>query len=172
MTISHIPRVLVLSLVAVTLFAANQSKGEGEAHLDIVLKDHINHDWSNELVTYRLTFGPGECHKSFVELVGPQGSIPFQLSDVQEDDKGFVASARTSFSHRASRSRDVRMSQVRCTSFRCLDAARAQRSAPVKCLRRPALDDPFPSLGRRRESGQVEGSLWSRRKEKVQTCAD
>jgi len=40
----------------------------------ILLKDHINHAWSNELLTYRLEFAPGTCHPSSVRLDGPRAS--------------------------------------------------------------------------------------------------
>ena len=94
MMFSRIPRVLVLFFLAVTLCAPNQSNGEGEAHLDIVLKDHINHEWSNELLGYDVTFDPGTCHLSTLELTAPEGALPFQLSDVQADGNDFVTSAR------------------------------------------------------------------------------
>ena len=97
MTISHIPRVLLSFLLAVTLFAPNQSHGEGEAHLDIVLKDHINHEWSHELLSYDVTFDAGTCHLSTLELSGPEGALPVQLSGVQADGGGFVTAAQLWF---------------------------------------------------------------------------
>ena len=67
------------------------------AEKTIRLKDHINHEWSNELVTYSLTFEPGTCHASSIALLGPDGPVPFQLSEVKKDKQRFVTSGRLSF---------------------------------------------------------------------------
>ena len=64
---------------------------------EIRLADYINHSWANELIAYPLTFEPGACHESSVELVGPDGPAAFQLSDEKADRDGFLTSARLSF---------------------------------------------------------------------------
>jgi len=83
-----LPVILMLAAAVGTAFGGEQT---------IRLKDYINHAWSNELVTYQLTFKAGECRRSSIELVGPGGPAPFQLSEVKEDGRGFVNSARLSF---------------------------------------------------------------------------
>lgn len=50
------------------------------AERTIRLKDHINHEWSSELVNYDLVFEPGTCHISTMTLEGPAGPVAFQLS--------------------------------------------------------------------------------------------
>lgn len=61
------------------------------------LKDHINREWSNELVNYELAFEPGTCHVSSLALEGPEGPVTFQLSNAKNDDGGTLISARLSF---------------------------------------------------------------------------
>ena len=61
------------------------------------LCDYINHRWTNELVTYPLDFKPGTCRESSISLIGPDGPILFQLSDVKYYAGDFIQSARISF---------------------------------------------------------------------------
>ena len=84
---------IALTLTLTCVLAASAQ----ETTKTIRLTDHINHAWSNELLTYSLAFEPGECHPSTVELEGPEGPLPCQLSDVVTDDAGFATSAQLSF---------------------------------------------------------------------------
>ena len=70
------------------------SSAAWSAEKKIHLRDYINHKWTHELVTYTLAFEPGTCHKSSIAVFGPEGRIPFQLSDVRQYKDGFARSAR------------------------------------------------------------------------------
>jgi hypothetical protein len=84
---------MTLTLALTCVLAASAQ----ETRKTLRLKDHINHAWSDELLTYTLTFEPGECHPSSVELEGPEGPLPCQLSDLVTDAAGFATSAQLSF---------------------------------------------------------------------------
>ena len=49
----------------------------------IVLKEHVNRRWTNELLSYRFEAPEGACHVDSVSLRGPEGPKPVQLSDVE-----------------------------------------------------------------------------------------
>jgi len=48
----------------------------------IVLRDHIERQWKNELVTYPFEAEKGQCHPDSIRLVGPKGPVPVQVTDV------------------------------------------------------------------------------------------
>jgi len=86
------------SLTFLTVAVAFLWVGPASAGEKVIrIKDHINHAWSNELLNYSLTFEPGQCHASTVKLLGPDGPVPCQLSEVKTDNAGFVTAARLSF---------------------------------------------------------------------------
>lgn len=49
----------------------------------IVLKEHVNRRWTNELLSYAFEAPEGACHVDSVSLEGPEGQMPVQLSDVE-----------------------------------------------------------------------------------------
>jgi len=49
----------------------------------IVLKDYVNRQWTNELLSYPFEAPQGTCHVDSVSLRGPDGPVPVQLSDVE-----------------------------------------------------------------------------------------
>ncbi|MHB9023008.1 MAG: hypothetical protein ACYC7E_02375 [Armatimonadota bacterium] len=64
----------------------------------IVLRDFLNQQWTNELLTYQFTAKRGECRVGSVTLVGPKGVVPVQLSQVEYWPKSdWVKSARVTF---------------------------------------------------------------------------
>ena len=82
----------------VTLVLVLLSSGLGlAADRTIQIKDHINHEWSNELVNYDLVFEPGTCHISTMTLECPTGPVAFQLSQTKIGGDGSLISARVSF---------------------------------------------------------------------------
>ena len=49
----------------------------------ITLKEHLNRQWTHELVAYRHEFAKEECAPDGVRLKGPEGEVAVQLSDVE-----------------------------------------------------------------------------------------
>ena len=49
----------------------------------IVLKEHVNRQWTNELLSDPFAAPKGACHVDSVSLRGPQGPKPVQFSDVE-----------------------------------------------------------------------------------------
>jgi len=49
----------------------------------IVLKERVNRQWKNELLSYPFEAPEGACHVGSVTLQGPKGPEPVQLSDVE-----------------------------------------------------------------------------------------
>src|SRR3972149_5029747 len=49
----------------------------------IVLRDYIQQEWKNELVTYPFSAPEGACHPDSVTLTGPKGPVPVQLSEIE-----------------------------------------------------------------------------------------
>ncbi|MHB9134127.1 MAG: hypothetical protein ACYDBB_23910 [Armatimonadota bacterium] len=52
------------------------------AEQSITLKEHLNVDWKNELLTYPFTAPKGACTLEGVSLTGPHGVMPVQLTQV------------------------------------------------------------------------------------------
>ena len=53
------------------------------AELQIVLKEHVNRQWTNELLSYPFEAPEGACHPDSLSLQGPAGPKAMQLSDVK-----------------------------------------------------------------------------------------
>ncbi|MBL7222962.1 MAG: hypothetical protein ISS72_03830 [Candidatus Brocadiae bacterium] len=49
----------------------------------IILKEHVNRQWVNELLSYPFEAPEGACHVESVSLRGPDGPMAAQLSDVE-----------------------------------------------------------------------------------------
>ena len=112
------------SLRLLTGFLAAGSVVAGERI--IRLRDHINHDWSGELLSYSLRFRPGECHPSTLELVGPDGPQACQPTDLWADGAGRAESFRlwfvTSLSARGEKTFRLRYGPEPTTGTRVPDA--------------------------------------------------
>jgi len=64
----------------------------------IVLKERLNRQWTNELLSYPFEAPQGACHVDSVSLEGPAGPMPVQISDVDYwPGTHEVKSARVSF---------------------------------------------------------------------------
>lgn len=63
------------------------------------LAEHVQLSWERQMVSYSLTFAPGQCHKDSILLADGNGAaMTFQLSDVvYQDDRGFIKSATIHF---------------------------------------------------------------------------
>jgi len=72
--------VLVL-LAAVALVGVCRTATAGEHK--IVLTEHVNRRWTNELLSYPFEAPEGACHAGSVRLDGPKGPMPVQLSDIE-----------------------------------------------------------------------------------------
>jgi hypothetical protein len=69
-------------LVCVVLMAGRMD-GLWAGERQILLKDYLNQRWNQELLTYPFEFKQRECHPDSVRLIGPQGPVPVQLSQVE-----------------------------------------------------------------------------------------
>jgi len=85
---AHRPRLLLLALL---LIAASPAIADQE----LVLEEQLNTRWTDEPVSFELTENPGECHPNSMRLIGPNGPVPFQLSDIITwPGRPFLKSAR------------------------------------------------------------------------------
>jgi len=64
-----------------------------------VLREHLNQNWTRELVSFAFQAGKGQCHRDSLRLQGPGGAVACQLSAVQAwpGAGDFVRSGRVSF---------------------------------------------------------------------------
>ena len=53
------------------------------AEQQLVLREHLNQQWTQELVSYPFEAGMGACHEDSLMLRGPRGVLSVQLSDVK-----------------------------------------------------------------------------------------
>jgi hypothetical protein len=65
----------------IALPGARQPATAGEHQ--IALTEHVNRQWTNELLSYPFAAPEGDCHVDSVRLLGPDGPLPVQLSDVE-----------------------------------------------------------------------------------------
>ncbi|MHB9024393.1 MAG: hypothetical protein ACYC7E_09490 [Armatimonadota bacterium] len=87
---------LLTVLVTTAVCLAPVSSWAGETK--IVLRDYVNQQWTNELLTYPFTAAKGTCMVNSVTLTGPRGAVPVQLSDITYWPKSkWVKSATLSF---------------------------------------------------------------------------
>ncbi len=90
---SNVTRAAML-IVAISLGASTIWAGEQR----FVLRDHIEHEWKNQLLTYPFSAPKGECHPESVTLKGPSGAVPVQFSEIEcWPGTGGVKSAKLSF---------------------------------------------------------------------------
>jgi hypothetical protein len=72
--------------------------GHTERDLTIRLKDHLAHRWTDELLTYRLSFETGTIRPGRLNLFDEKGnSIPIQVTEAKLNKDGSLASASVSF---------------------------------------------------------------------------
>ena len=75
-------RKLLTSLLTLLMLGALAAAQAGEKQ--IVLRDHLNKQWTQELLTYPFSAPRGQCHRYSLTLTDPQGRpVPVQLSDVE-----------------------------------------------------------------------------------------
>jgi len=67
-------------LIAGTLLLAVPMVRAGEQQ--IVLRDYVKQQWTNELVTYPFEAAKGQCHPDSIRLSDPKGPVPVQVTDV------------------------------------------------------------------------------------------
>ena len=67
-------------VTAILLFCAT-TVGAGEQQ--VVLRDYIQEEWKNELLTYSFSAPNGACHPDSVTLTGPRCPVPVQLSEIE-----------------------------------------------------------------------------------------
>jgi len=84
-------------LIAAVVMSGAPALQAGQQKL--VLRDYIQQEWQNELVTFPFEAAKGECHVGSVTLHGPKGRTPCQLSDVAywPGSKTMVKTAKLSF---------------------------------------------------------------------------
>jgi len=86
---------LAILIAAMTLACVSMVRA-GEQR--IVLRDYINQQWTNQLVTFPFEAERGQCHPDSIRLVGPRGPAPVQVTDVARwGGSSSVKSARLSF---------------------------------------------------------------------------
>ena len=84
--------------VLAALLGVSLAGGVQAGEREIVLREHLNRQWTNELVTYPFSSAARECHPQSVSLQGPSGLLPVQLSEVHYWPGGtWVKSAKLSF---------------------------------------------------------------------------
>ena len=90
-SINRITYVLLLGLFA----AVSMAKA---AEQTIKLVERLDHHWQREFVSYPFTPEEGKCKLGSVQLSGPNGPLPVQLSNIKVwPDTDFVKSAGLSF---------------------------------------------------------------------------
>ena len=70
---------LLMAFAVVVLIPACCWGGERQ----IVLRDYLNQQWTNELLSYPFSAAEGACDARSVTLTGPRGPVPVQLSEVE-----------------------------------------------------------------------------------------
>jgi len=111
--------------IAILLFSNLSSAGERK----LTLKEHLNREWTGEMLTYSLTFPRGECTANSVRLSGPDGPLACQLSALEKwPGTEFVKSLKLSFVVERLASRTTREYVV---SFGEVDSEVAQPAADL-----------------------------------------
>lgn len=88
------PRSVFAYLVGLWALVALMAPASAAAPRQIVLRDHLDHTWRDELVSYRLRFGAGECWENGLRLLDEADRpTPIQLSNVKTHADGSLASA-------------------------------------------------------------------------------
>jgi hypothetical protein len=81
-------------MVAMTLLPNSARAGESK----FVLRDYIDQQWTNELLTYSFSAERGTCDARSVTLTGPHGAVPVQLTDITYwPDTRWVKTAKLAF---------------------------------------------------------------------------
>jgi hypothetical protein len=70
-------------MAAIGLSQALVAGVAGAGEQQIVLRDYIQQEWKNELLTYPFSAPDGACQPESVTLAGPQGPVPVQLSEIE-----------------------------------------------------------------------------------------
>lgn len=77
-------RQLINALMSVSMIiSAGICQSATAAEHRIVLKEHVNRQWTNELLSFPFEMPEGACHEDSLSLQGPSGLKAVQLSDVK-----------------------------------------------------------------------------------------
>ncbi|MHB9023900.1 MAG: hypothetical protein ACYC7E_06940 [Armatimonadota bacterium] len=88
--------ILLAAIITAMLSLAPVGSWAGETK--IVLRDYLNRQWTNELLTYPFSAARGACDARSVSLTGPRGAVPVQLTEIVYWPKTrWVKSARLCF---------------------------------------------------------------------------
>ena len=91
-------RTSMTTMLATVLLVIATARGLRAAQQELVLRDFLNRQWTQELVTFPFTADNGECDPDSVTLTGPQGPVPVQLSQIEcWPGTKWVKSARLAF---------------------------------------------------------------------------
>ncbi len=94
---------------ALALVAPSRAQGAAAPLATFEARDVIGHAWPRTLVTYPVSFNPGEAKRENLKLLGAQGAeAPFQLSRVTLHPDGSLQAARISFYAELAKSGDYR----------------------------------------------------------------
>jgi hypothetical protein len=82
----------LLAVTAALLLALSAARADTSRR--IVIEDHLDHTWRNELVSYPVEFDAGECSLAGLGLLDEEKqAVPVQLTDVSAHADGTLASA-------------------------------------------------------------------------------
>jgi hypothetical protein len=82
----------LLAATAALLLALSAAGADTSRH--IVIEDHLEHTWRNELVSHPVEFDAGECSPEGLRLLDEQKQVvPIQLTDVSAHADGTLQSA-------------------------------------------------------------------------------
>lgn len=71
---------VVAALAAVACLFGVSKLRAGEQR--IVLREYLDREWKHELLTHPFSAPQGECHPDSINLIGPHGATPVQLSEI------------------------------------------------------------------------------------------
>ena len=85
MNVSVLPRgrKVLGSAILMASLALSQALVAQAGQQQIVLREYIEQEWKNELLTYSFFAPDGACQPESVTLAGPKGSVPVQLSEIE-----------------------------------------------------------------------------------------
>jgi len=74
---------LVLCLAAALGVQIVRAEENAKSVATFVLTEHLNQTWANQLVSFRIEAAADECHRDSISLLGPEGPLAFQLTDIE-----------------------------------------------------------------------------------------
>jgi hypothetical protein len=89
-------RFFMSGMAAVLLVATTGPTSAGQQN--IIIREHLGQRWTRELVTYPFAAEKGQCHPNSIKLIGPDGPVPVQVTDVVTwPDAPHVKTAKLTF---------------------------------------------------------------------------